>query len=335
MEPSEFRPAMIIVAMSNLALDTASAPAPSTAFHGAVRLADWGVIRARGAEAASFLQGQLTSDIVGLPAGWAVLAGYCSPKGRLLASFIVWSPAPEEILLACSADLLAATLKRLSMFVLRAKCRLSDASDELALWGLAGSAVPGTLQAPWSMRTTGEMTQTVRLPDVAGVPRALQCQPAAAPAPAAALLDGAAWRWLEVRSGVVRIVAATVDQFVPQMVNFELVGGVNFKKGCYPGQEVVARSQYRGTLKRRAMLLSLPPGVGPALVEGLEVFHDSDPAQPAGLVALAARGLDGEQLALVELKLALAESPGELRLGAADGPALRLEPLPYLLADND
>ncbi|HJV69098.1 folate-binding protein [Ideonella sp.] len=322
--------------MSDLALDTASAPAPSAAFHGAVRLADWGLIRARGADAASFLQGQLTSDIVGLAPGRAVLAGYCSPKGRLLASFVVWSPAPEEVLLACSADLLAATLKRLSMFVLRAKCRLSDATAELGLWGLAGDAVPGGDAAPWSVLAADTETQTVRLPDVAGVPRALHCQPAAAAAPAAPLLDAAAWRWLEVRSGVVRIVAATVDQFVPQMVNFELVGGVNFKKGCYPGQEVVARSQYRGTLKRRAMLLALPPGAGPALAEGREVFHDADPAQPAGLVALAAHAAGGEQLALVELKLSLAEGPGAFHLGGADGPALKLQPLPYPLpAEGD
>jgi folate-binding protein YgfZ len=132
-------------------------------------------------------------------------------------------------------------------------------------------------------------------------------------------LDPAAWRWLEVHSGVARITAATSEQFVPQMVNLELVGGVNFKKGCYPGQEVVARSQYRGTLKRRAQLFAGATGARP----GQEVFHSGDPSQPAGLVANAAG-----DTALVEVKLAALED-GTLHLGAADGPVLRRLALPY------
>jgi tRNA-modifying protein YgfZ len=327
---------MIIVGMTDLALAPAAlAPASTAALQGAVRLTDWGVIRAQGAEAASFLQGQLTSDVVGLAPGQATLAGYCSVKGRLLASFIIWSPAPDEYLLACSADLLAPTLKRLSMFVLRAKCKLSDASAEVALWGLAGQVAAEWLgerqpEAPWAVHATSTSEQVIHLPDVAGLPRSLLAQPAAAPAPALPTLLPASWQWLEAASGVVRIVAATADKFVPQMVNFEVVGGVNFKKGCYPGQEVVARSQYRGTLKRRAMLLALP-AAEPTMGAGQEVFHDTDPGQPAGLVALAGHGPGGAQLGLVEVKLALAQGPGAFHLGAADGPALTLQPLPYPL----
>jgi tRNA-modifying protein YgfZ len=326
---------MIIVGMTELAFDSPALPTVSDELdHGAVRLSDWGVIRAAGADAASFLQGQLTSDIVGLSSGAATVAGYCSPKGRLLASFIVWSPAPEEFLLACSADLLPATLKRLSMFVLRAKCRLTDASGELALWGVAGSGT-GLADGPaWTVHPGGA-GHAVRLPDVRGVPRWLLGQPAEAAAPAPTSLAVSSWRWLEVASGVIRIVAATADKFVPQMVNLELVGGVNFGKGCYPGQEVVARSQYRGTLKRRAVLLALPAAGAPALVEGQEVFHDADPGQPAGLVALAAQAPSGEQLALVEVKLALARGDGAFRLGAADGPALEPRALPYPLPSLD
>src|SRR5450756_1132982 len=89
----------------------------------AVRLTDWGVIRARGEDAGSFLNGQLTQEALKLDIGQARLAGYCSPKGRLLASFVIWRSSADEMLLACSADLLAATLKRLSMFVMRAKCK--------------------------------------------------------------------------------------------------------------------------------------------------------------------------------------------------------------------
>ncbi|MGM9488128.1 CAF17-like 4Fe-4S cluster assembly/insertion protein YgfZ [Ideonella sp. YS5] len=321
--------------MTELAFDSLATPTLSPEHsQGGARLSEWGVIRAEGADAASFLQGQLTSDILGLASGAAALAGYCSAKGRLLASFVVWSPAPEVYLLACSADLLPATLKRLSMFVLRAKCRLTDASGELALWGVAGRDA-GLPEGPaWTVRPAGA-GQAVRLPDALGLPRWLVVQPAEDAAPVTAPLDLAAWRWLEVASGVVRIVAATVDRFVPQMVNLELVGGVNFKKGCYPGQEVVARSQYRGTLKRRALLLALPAGAQAELKEGQEIFHDADPGQPAGLVALAARSPTGEQLALVEVKLALARAPGAFRLGAADGPLLQPRALPYPLPSND
>jgi len=114
---------------------------------GAVRLADWGVIRAQGADAASFLHGQLTQDVQHLDPGSARLAGYCTAKGRLLASLVVWRSGADELLLACSADVLPATLKRLSMFVLRAKCKLSDASASVALHGLAGSAASQWLGA--------------------------------------------------------------------------------------------------------------------------------------------------------------------------------------------
>lgn len=300
---------------------------------GATLLADWGLIRARGEDAATFLQGQLTNDLLSLPAGQARLAGFCSPKGRLLASFIVWKDEGEDWLLACSADLLPAALKRLSMFVLRAKCQLSDASSELALWGLAGDSArtwlnPDADGAEMSLRLS-EGRRVLRLSDVQGQPRWLLVQPAAEPAPALAELPAAQWRWLEVASATPRIVAATVEAFVPQMVNFELVGGVSFKKGCYPGQEVVARSQYRGTLKRRGALLSGPAAMQP----GDEIFDAADPGQPAGTVALAAPGPDGQHLAFVELKLAALEG-GQLHLAAADGPALQAHALPYKLPQD-
>ncbi|HSI57828.1 MAG TPA: folate-binding protein [Ideonella sp.] len=306
-------------------------------FDGATRLPDWGLIRARGEDAASFLQGQLTNDLALLPEGRARLAGYCSAKGRLLASFVVWRASPGEFLLACSADVLPATLKRLSMFVLRARCKLSDASAELALWGLSGAAAETQLGASAPAEALGVAhqgeAQVVRLPDALGQPRFLWAAPAAQAPAGLAELAPAAWRWLEVHSGVVRIVAATVEHFVPQMVNFELVGGVDFKKGCFPGQEVVARSQYRGTLKRRAVLLA---GAVP-LAEGQEVFHDQDPGQPAGTVALAASlpAGDGDRhLALVELKRAALGS-GHLHLAAADGPLLSPRALPYPLPQDD
>lgn len=300
----------------------AALPHPAAALPaGATRLSDWGVIRAQGAEAAKFLHGQLTQDVEHLGEGEVRLAGYCSAKGRLLASFVMWRRGPEEILLACSADVLPAALKRLGMFVLRAKCKLSDASAELPLWGLAGpAAAVGAVGA----RHEAAGAELLRLADavVAGQPvaRALWL---GAGEPAAPALGLEAWRWLEVHSGVARIVAATVEQFVPQMVNLELVGGVNFQKGCYPGQEVVARSQYRGTLKRRAYVLSSPE----PLQAGQEIFLATEAEQPAGLVALAGSWA-GQHAVLAEVKIA-ALAAGTLHAGRADGPLLTPGELPY------
>ena len=297
-------------------------------FDGSVPLSHLGLIRARGADAAKFLHGQLTSDFAMLGLSQVRLAGFCSAKGRLQASFIAWKVAHDEVLLACSAAVLPATLKRLSMFVLRAQCKLSDATAELRLTGRAGTSATAVLgdTAPWSL-VHHDATTVLRLPDAAGVARCIVAEPIDSPAPTAPALALDTWRWLEVQSGVATIEAATVDQFVPQMLNFELVGGVDFQKGCYPGQEIVARSQYRGTLKRRMFLFD----VDAIAAAGQEVFHSADPTQPAGMVANAAPRPGGAGCsALVEVKLA-ALAVGTLHLGAPGGPALVRADLPYAL----
>ena len=318
-----------VTASSDLALGTPVA----------VRLADWGVIRAKGDDAAAFLNGQLTQETLKMDVGTARLAGYCSPKGRLLASFVMWRTAADEILLACSADLLAPTLKRLSMFVLRAKCKLTDASGEIALWGVAlpgllnGDATHAIPAMPYATSAVAGGT-AVRLADAAGATRVLWAAPADATPPWSPSASADVWNWLEVQSGVPRIVAGTVEAFVPQMVNLELVGGVNFQKGCYPGQEIVARSQYRGTLKRRMVLAE----GATAAAAGAEVFAAADPEQPAGQIVLSASLPHPEggarHAALIEVKRALAEA-GELHVGSADGPVVRLRTLPYdIPSDN-
>ena len=291
---------------------------------GAVRLQDWGVIRATGADALSFLHGQLTQDFAKLEKGQARLAGFCSAKGRLQATFVAWRHDDDQVLLACSADLLPTVLKRLSMFVLRAKCKLTDASAELPLWGVVG----GTLAdlGVWRSATRGQ-ADVVRLPDGVFDGRAVpRCLWVGSQPEGQAELDLETWHGLEVTSGVARVTAATAEQFVPQMINLELVGGVNFQKGCYPGQEVVARSQYRGTLKRRAQVVL----VGAALSAGQEVFHTADPGQPAGMVVLAGSLPGVGNVALVELKLAALQD-GSLHAGAVDGALLTLGALPYAI----
>jgi folate-binding protein YgfZ len=310
-----------------------SDPISAFAPEGAIALPDWGVIRAAGEDAPSFLHGQLTNDFTHLEASRARLAGYCSPKGRLLATFTAWRTSPDDVLLACSADVLPAALKRLSMFVLRARCKLSDATSQVRLFGLCGDLATRWLgeSAPrqvWTHAMTPGAS-VVRLPDAVvdgrRVPRYLWAAAPDAAAPELPAIEADAWRWLEVHSGVARVVAATAEQFVPQMVNLELVGGVNFQKGCYPGQEVVARSQYRGTLKRRGAIVYGDV----ALMPGQEVFHSADPGQPAGMVALGG-SFAGRHAALVELKLAALEG-GSLHLGSPDGALLRPGTLPYAI----
>ncbi len=302
-----------------------------TGFDGALRLLDWGVIRAQGDEAARFLHGQLTQDVEHLDAAHARLAGYCSPKGRLLASFVVMRPGDAEIWLACSADLLHATLQRLRMFVLRTRCKLDDASAAISVWGLAGSSAVAWLgdaapAAVWSSCRAGEAT-VVRLPSAQGHARFLWLGPAAAPFPVLPPLSATAWRWLEVNSAVPRIVAATADRFVPQMVNFELIGGVDFGKGCYPGQEVVARSQYRGSVKRRAVLFEADAA---DVQPGSELFDATDAAQPVGQVIDAAQNSYGTWAILAEVRTA-ALGEIDLHLGGPEGPRVRRTALPYAL----
>ncbi|MBP0636828.1 folate-binding protein YgfZ [Cupriavidus sp. AcVe19-6a] len=296
-----------------------------------------GLIRVAGDDAASFLHTQLTNAVEDLEPGTARLAGYCSPKGRLLASFLMWRDA-AGIVLQLSADIQAAVQKRLSMFVLRSKARLADITPASAIVGVAGAGGAAALaaadlpapEAPFAVAEANGIS-VIRLPDAAGQPRWQLVLPAERADAVRAALAGklqdappTLWDWLEVQSGLPRIVAATQEQFVPQMINFELVGGVNFRKGCYPGQEIVARSQYRGTLKRRMWLVQ---GEGEVPVPAAEVYRPEDPGQPCGMIVNAAPAPQGGWAGLAELKIDAAGSA--LRLGSAEGEALATATLPY------
>ena len=306
--------------------------------HGLALLPHLGVIRAVGEEAAKFLHNQLTQDFVLLGQSEARLAAFCNAKGRMQASFIGFkrhqADGSTEILLVCSLDLLSTTLKRLSMFVMRSKLKLSDATADFQVAGVVGTAAEALWPdagKPWSKQEVGEAS-VVSLYPAADQRRLLWVAPKAEPLPEAAtqigLLSAAEWQWTEVRSGVATLTGPIFEAFVPQMLNFESVGGVNFKKGCYPGQEVVARSQFRGTLKRRAYLVHAEV----ALVAGQEIFTPRDAEQPCGLVVQAAEAPQGGWEALVSVQI-VSVAQG-LHLASADGAPLQAVALPYALLDD-
>ncbi|NHV31966.1 folate-binding protein YgfZ [Burkholderia sp. D-99] len=302
-------------------------------------LPQFGVIDVAGDDAATFLHSQLTNDIEHLDAASARLSGYCSPKGRLLGSFLTWR-AGHGVRLLISKDVQPAVQKRLSMFVLRAKAKLTDASDALAVVGFAGdvrdalSGIFDALPDGVHVKVDGPAGTLIRVPDAAGRKRYLWIGPRAeVDARLAALgatlpvVSPAVWDWLDIRAGEPRITQPAVEQFVPQMVNFDVIGGVNFRKGCYPGQEIVARSQYRGTIKRRTALAHVA-GETDTVHAGVELFHSDDPGQPCGMIVNAAAAPAGGVDALVEIKLAALDN-GTVHLGSADGPVLAFDTLPY------
>ena len=302
---------------------------------GVAPVSSMGVIKVDGADAASFLQGQLTQDFVLLKPTEARLAAFCSAKGRMQASFVGVKRNSDdgdgEILLLCSLDVLPTTLKRLSMFVMRAKARLTDASGEFSIFGVAGTAARNlglNVNTPWLAATVGTGTAISLYPAMT-VARALWIGPKSDTPPAGIALTEALWAYSEVQSGIATINAKTADAFVPQMLNYESVGGVNFKKGCYPGQEVVARSQFRGSLKRRAYIVHSDA----PMAAGDEVFASTDADQPCGTVAQAAASPGGGFDAIASMQVAAAAAGG-LTLRSASGPTLHLQALPYALLED-
>jgi folate-binding protein YgfZ len=302
-------------------------------------VSDLGLIAVSGDDAAGFLHNQLTNDVEHLGAGEARLAGYCTPKGRLQATFLMWRNA-ESVFLQLPRELQPALQKRLSMFVMRAKATLTDAGGQVVL-GLGGAAAGAALRPHFAAlpatpygKIDSALGTLLRVADAFGAPR---YQWLTTPATAAAVLPALrdtlalggnqAWQLSAIHAGVPQVTLKTQEQFVPQMINFELLGGVNFKKGCYPGQEIVARSQYLGKLKRRAALVTI---AGATAQAGDEVFAVGDPGQPCGMVVNAAANGAGGVDALVEMKLAALEE-GDIRLGSADGAPLAFQAMPYAL----
>ncbi len=306
----------------------------------AAPLADHAILEFDGPDARSFLQGQTTIDMVALaPAAWQ-LGGYCTPKGRLLAIFQAWSYATGIRLLLPRA-LAPAIQKRLTQYVLRAKVVVRDVTSDWLAFGLCGAACAAPFgaagidvpAATWHGTVLDGDERLVRLPGGTGCPdRLLLLARRERHAHWTPLLAGfapvevALWWWTQVDAAIPAVLAATQELFVPQSINLEVLGGVDFRKGCYPGQEIVARSQYLGRLRRR-MGLAHAAGLGAAA----DVFVDGE-SQPVGRIVLAASAPQGGWDLLFECPSDRVE-PGRLHAGSAQAPALELRALPYRLFD--
>jgi folate-binding protein YgfZ len=298
------------------------------------------ILAVDGADAVGFLQGQTTIDVARLDAGHWQLGGYCTPKGRLLAIFEAWRQG-LEVRLLLPAGIAPAIARRLGMFVLRAKVQIRDVSAGWRVLGLLGAGSGAALQAagidvpsaPGESRGLDGGEWVVRLPAGAACPERLlllvQAERhahwrqllAALPAVGPEL-----WWWAQIDAGVPAILGATQELFVPQAVNLEVLGGVDFRKGCYPGQEIVARSQYLGKLRRR-MFLAHAAAIG----DGADVFlHGS--AEPVGRIVMAAAAPAGGWDLLFECPTDRTTG-ASLHAGSADAPALAMRALPYTLFD--
>lgn len=290
-----------------------------------------GLFECTGEDAKSFLHNQLTSDVNHLAPGSAQRAAWCTAKGRMQASFVLYRHGPDYRALL-SSDLVLATQKRLLVFVLRSKVKISDLSDSHEFIGLSGPQSEAALQGA-GLPVPAQPMETAELAGVVVI--RLGKSRFIIDAPSAAATDlwkklavnvrpvgTLAWLWLDIQAGIPQIVEATKEAFIPQMVNFDKIGGVSFHKGCYPGQEIVARTQYLGKVKRHLYRIH----AADPIETGASIFAPDSPEHPCGMVANAAPSPAGGYDALVVMQENFVESV-DLALGAPDGQHFTIEPI--------
>lgn len=289
----------------------------------AALLQDFSLLRFSGPDTAAFLHGQLTCDVQALKPGSSSYGGYCTPKGRLLATFLLW-PDDGGFNMLLPASIAEPVRKRLSMYILRAKVKADDISAAMACIGVTGPDLNTQLETlggvpPQRVHgvTTREAVTTVALPG----DRCLLLKPRdAVQLPA----DTGFWNAGDVDNGIPFVVAATQEEFVPQMVNLDLIGALSYSKGCYPGQEIVARTHYLGRLKQRMFRATV---AGPA-VPGDKLYCADLGDQAAGMIVTAAAMAGGHHDVLAVLQTANARSAA-YHCGSPQGAALALTELPY------
>lgn len=303
-------------------------------------LSHLGLLCFSGEDAESFLQGQLSCDVKKLGPNAAGYGSYCTAQGRMLAVFLLWAK-DGAFCMQLPAEILAPIQKRLGRFVLRSKVKIENASDAWVRMGLAGPGAAALLAEAGLADPAHGGAETAMLPaghSPAATVIALggsRFELAAAPEHAPALWDALAkgaravgsgvWNWLEIRAGVPVVLSKTQEQFVPQMANLELLGGVSFQKGCYPGQEIVARTQHLGKLKRRMYLAHLAAECAPA--PGDELFSADLEGQASGMIVNSAPSPDGghDMLAVIQISSTQGHA---IHWKSREGAALELLPLP-------
>jgi folate-binding protein YgfZ len=300
-----------------------------------------GLIRFSGAEAQAFLHNQLSCDVAALTPGKSTYGSYCTPKGRVLATFLLWR-AGEDFFMQLPSPLREPIQIQLSKYILRSKVKATDASTDWTVIGVAGKDAAAHVQraagaVPTAVHQVAQASGAtmIRLPGD-------RYEIVAARDKSQALLDSLAsgtdkmgpdyWDWLDIRAGVPVILPATQEAFVPQMVNLDLIGGVSLTKGCYPGQEIVSRMHYRGTLKQRMYLANIAESGRP--LPGERLYSPDFGEQACGTVVNAARSPEGGHDVLAVIQIASAEK-GDIHWKAADGVPLKFLTLPYAVGMAD
>jgi tRNA-modifying protein YgfZ len=301
-------------------------------------LSQFGVLKVSGADAQTFLQNLLSSDVRLVTPQQAQPSSFNTAKGRMLASLWLWQTG-EDYFLHLSQDLCALIHKKLSMYVLRAKVKISDVSDEVVCLGVSGEGAAAAIQTCFGSAPNGVL-QVEQLPHASvicsGAARfqihtttehavTLWQQLCATATP----VGSACWDWLNVRAGVPVITLATQEQLVLQMSNLDVLGGVSFKKGCYPGQEIVARMHYLGKLKQRTYLAHIEAKSQP---QPNDPLYSADYAeQISGTILNAAAAPEGGYDVLATLHSSSIEAQQSVHWNTPDGAPLRFLDLPYAL----
>jgi folate-binding protein YgfZ len=294
-----------------------------------------GLLLVQGPDSAAFLQGQLTCDVRDVTPERALPGAYCTPQGRVVCDFLLAQTAPDTLALRMGADILERAATTLGKYIIFSKAGISRGGSDWQLYGCWGAGAPERIRALFGGvpdtrfgAVAAEAGLALRLDDAG---QRFECWLRSGPAAeqlaaAADAAAGGAWRALDIAAGIGRIESPTVEEFVPQVLNYDLTGHVSFRKGCYPGQEVVARLHYRGTPKRRlypAQIETTEPA--PA---GTPLFGDGDGRSLGTLVNAVREGTGVVALATITL----AEASRPLRVGSADGPLLQPGVPPYPLS---
>ena len=300
-------------------------------------LSQLGLLEISGADAVTFLQGQVTNDVKLLTGTNAHYTAYCNPKGRMLALFFAFAHY-DHLHLQFNRELLEPIMKRLKMYVMRSKVEIKDVSDSIVKFGLNGPQAASMLVPLFSSIPNQEYELVsldngaiLKLPSANGGAR-FEIFSDASNAPLiwdglknnCKVVEKPYWELLEIQAGIPDITLATQEQFVPQMLNLDILNGINFKKGCYTGQEIVARTHYLGAVKRRTYLAETTAEAAPG-----DKVTDAKQSE-VGQIVRAAPNLTGNFEVLAELRID-AVAAGELN---CNGAALALKTLPYSLENQ-